>query len=358
MANQNNTANTLDYFNYIVSKLDERAILEGLAEEASDVAKALGYSRPADAITAHCKGAVKHRLPTNGGMQDLKVITESDMYYLVANSKLPAAEKFKSWIFDKISTMNKVITIANIRGYISVNGTVMLNAEDVARGWGFTQFKNGVEYVRWDRVNNYLSEFGFSPQVGKDNFLPENMVYRLGFKASNETAQKFQSLLADEVLPAIRKHGAYVTPQTVEQLLADPDTMIKILMDLKQERAARLKAEQTIVENRPKVIFAEAVESSDTSILVGELAKLIKQNGVEIGEKRLFTWLRDNGYLMSRKCSDWNMPTQKSMELGLFEINERNAFNPDGSVRITKTPRVTGKGQTYFINKFLSGKAA
>lgn len=325
---------------------------------ASDVAKALGYSRPADAITAHCKGAVKHRLPTNGGMQDLKVITESDMYYLVANSKLPAAEKFKSWIFDKISTMNKVITIANIRGYISVNGTVMLNAEDVARGWGFTQFKNGVEYVRWDRVNNYLSEFGFSPQVGKDNFLPENMVYRLGFKASNETAQKFQSLLADEVLPAIRKHGAYVTPQTVEQLLADPDTMIKILMDLKQERAARLKAEQTIVENRPKVIFAEAVESSDTSILVGELAKLIKQNGVEIGEKRLFTWLRDNGYLMSRKCSDWNMPTQKSMELGLFEINERNAFNPDGSVRITKTPRVTGKGQTYFINKFLSGKAA
>lgn len=228
---------------------------------ASDVAKALGYSRPADAITAHCKGSVKHRLPTNGGMQDLKIIPEGDVYRLVTHSKLPAAEKFESWVFD-------------------------------------------------------------------------------------------------EVLPAIRKHGAYVTPQTVEQLLADPDTMIKILMDLKQERASRLKAEQTIIENRPKVIFAEAVESSDTSILVGELAKLIKQNGVELGEKRLFTWLRDNGYLMSRKCSDWNMPTQKSMELGLFEINERNAFNPDGSVRITKTPRVTGKGQTYFINKFLSGKVA
>lgn len=325
---------------------------------ASDVAKALGYSRPADAITAHCKGSVKHRLPTNGGMQDLKVITESDMYYLVANSKLPAAKRFEAWIKDMVSIMDNVVTVANIRGYISANGAVMLNAEDVARGWGFTQFKNGVEYVRWDRVNNYLSEFGFSPQVGKDNFLPENMVYRLGFKANNSAAQKFQSLLADEVLPAIRKHGAYVTPQTVERLLADPDTMIKILMDLKQERASRLKAEQTIIENRPKVIFAEAVESSDTSILVGELAKLIKQNGVELGEKRLFTWLRDNGYLMSRKCSDWNMPTQKSMELGLFEINERNVFSPDGSVRITKTPRVTGKGQTYFINKFLSGKAA
>lgn len=327
---------------------------------ASDVAKALGYSRPADAVSAHCRCIAKYDMPhpQGKGTLTMNIIPENDVYRLITRSKLPAAEKFKSWIFDKISTMNKVITIANIRGYISVNGAVMLNAEDVARGWGFTQFKNGVEYVRWDRVNNYLSEFGFSPQVGKDNFLPENMVYRLGFKASNETAQKFQSLLADEVLPAIRKHGAYVTPQTVEQLLADPDTMIKILMDLKQERAARLKAEQTIVENRPKVIFAEAVETSDTSILVGELAKLIKQNGVELGEKRLFTWLRDNGYLMSRKCSDWNMPTQKSMELGLFEINERNVFNPDGSVRITKTPRVTGKGQTYFINKFLSGKAA
>lgn len=325
---------------------------------ASDVAKALGYSRPADAITAHCKGSVKHRLPTNGGMQDLKIIPERDVYHLVVYSKLPAAKRFEAWIKDMVSIMDNVVTVANIRGYISANGAVMLNAEDVARGWGFTQLKNGVEYVRWDRVNNYLSEFGFSPQVGKDNFLPENMVYRLGFKANNSAAQKFQSLLADEVLPAIRKHGAYVTPQTVEQLLADPDTMIKILMDLKQERAARLKAEQTIVENRPKVIFAEAVESSDTSILVGELAKLIKQNGVEIGEKRLFTWLRENGYLMSRKCSDWNMPTQKSMELGLFEINERNVFNSDGSVRITKTPRVTGKGQTYFINKFLSGKAA
>ena len=329
---------------------------------ASDVAKALGYSRPADAITAHCKEAVKHRLPTNGGMQDLKVITESDMYYLVANSKLPAAKRFEAWIKDMVSIMGNVVTIANIRGYISANGAVMLNAKDVARGWGFVQVqqKHGKQYesIRWETINRYLADFGFPRQVGESDFLPESMVYRLGFKANNSTAQKFQSLLADEVLPAIRKHGAYVTPQTVEQLLADPDTMIKILMDLKQERAARLKAEQTIVENRPKVIFAEAVESSDTSILVGELAKLIKQNGVEIGEKRLFTWLRDNGYLMSRKCSDWNMPTQKSMELGLFEINERNAFNPDGSVRITKTPRVTGKGQTYFINKFLSGKAA
>ena len=218
---------------------------------ASDVAKALGYSRPADAITAHCKGSVKHRLPTNGGMQDLKIIPEGDVYRLVSHSKLPAAEKFESWVFD-------------------------------------------------------------------------------------------------EVLPAIRKTGTYSIPK-------DYPSALRALAD-QCECNQKLVAENQAM--KPKALFADAVKSSKTSILVGELAKLIKQYGVEIGEKRLFTWLRDNGYLMSRKCSDWNMPTQKSMELGLFEINERNAFNPDGSVRITKTPRVTGKGQTYFINKFLSGKAA
>ena len=218
---------------------------------ASDVAKALGYSRPADAITAHCKGSAKHRLPTNGGMQDLKIIPEGDVYRLITHSKLPAAEKFESWVFD-------------------------------------------------------------------------------------------------EVLPAIRKTGTYSIPK-------DYPSALRALAD-QCECNQKLVAENQAM--KPKALFADAVKSSKTSILVGELAKLIKQNGVEIGEKRLFTWLRDNGYLMSRKCSDWNMPTQKSMELGLFEINERNAFNPDGSVRITKTPRVTGKGQTYFINKFLRGKAA
>lgn len=119
------------------------------------------------------------------------------------------------------------------------------------------------------------------------------------------------------------------------------------------EYEAKQKALARVEEMKPKVLFAEAVESSKTSILVGELAKIIKQNGVDIGEKRFFAWLRDNGYLISRKSSDWNMPTQRSMKLGLFEIKERNIFNPDGSIRITKTPKVTGKGQTYFISKFL-----
>ena len=240
---------------------------------------------------------------------------------------------------------------------IVIDGEPWLVGKDVALALGYTDTFGALKkHIDKDDRQNCQNDSFESPRGM--TVINESGVYALIFGSKLPTARKFKKWVTGEVLPSIRKHGAYVTPQTVEQLLADPDTMIKILMDLKQERAARLKAEQTIVENRPKVIFAEAVESSDTSILVGELAKLIKQNGVEIGEKRLFTWLRDNGYLMSRKCSDWNMPTQKSMELGLFEINERNAFNPDGSVRITKTPRVTGKGQTYFINKFLSGKAA
>lgn len=240
---------------------------------------------------------------------------------------------------------------------VAINDEPWFVGKDVALALGYTDTFGALKkHIDKDDRQNCQNDSFESPRGM--TVINESGVYALIFGSKLPTARKFKKWVTGEVLPSIRKHGAYVTPQTVEQLLADPDTMIKILMDLKQERAARLKAEQTIVENRPKVIFAEAVESSDTSILVGELAKLIKQNGVEIGEKRLFTWLRDNGYLMSRKCSDWNMPTQKSMELGLFEINECNAFNPDGSVRITKTPRVTGKGQTYFINKFLSGKAA
>ena len=240
----------------------------------------------------------------------------------------------------------KLISVENIRGYVS-GEMVMLNAEDVARGWGFTQVKNGAEYVRWDRVNDYLKEFGFSPQVGKDDYIPENMVYRLGFKASNETAQKFQALLADNVLPNIRKFGAYMTEETLDRALTDPDFLIQLATQLKAEKTARKRAEAQIEADRPKVTFADAVCSSKQSILIGELAKLIKQNGIDVGQNRLFKWLREHKYLMRN-----NEPTQKAMELKLFDVTERTINNPDGSVRITRTTKVTGKGQVYFINKF------
>lgn len=255
--------------------------------------------------------------------------------------------------------MNEILNINNVHGYLDKkNGTAYLNAGDVARGFGFTktETKNGVKYesVRWARVNEYLSSFGFRPNVGEDDYLPENMVYRLGFKASNEVAQNFQAVLADEVLPAIRRHGAYMTEEALEKAITEPDFLIRLATQLKEEKAKRLEAEKQVEAAKPKVLFADAVSASHTSILVGELAKILRGNGVEIGQRRLFAWLREHGYLIKRQGTDYNMPTQMAMELGLFEIKEGSYVNGSGANIITKTPKVTGRGQTYFINKFLS----
>ena len=223
---------------------------------ATDIAKALGYSRPNDAISAHCRATVKHSTPISGKMQEVNFIPEGDVYRLIARSKLPQAEKFEKWVFD-------------------------------------------------------------------------------------------------EVLPSIRKHGAYMTPQKIEEVLLNPDTIIKLATDLKAEREHRMALETKIEQDKPKTIFADAVSSSKTSILIGDMAKLLRQNGIEIGQKRLFDWLRNNGYLIKRKGSDWNMPTQRSVEMGLFEIKESTHLDGNGCNITTKTSKVTGKGQVYFINKFL-----
>ena len=184
-------------------------------------------------------------------------------------------------------------------------------------------------------------------------FINESGLYSLIFSSKLPNAKKFKRWVTSEVLPTIRKHGMYAT----EELLDNPDVAIAVFTALKAEREKRKLLEAQIEADKPKVIFAEAVDAAQTSILVGDLAKLLKQNGINTGQKRLFEWLRANGYLISRKGNDYNSPTQKSMELGLFEIKERTINNPDGSIRITKTPKVTGKGQVYFINKFLKDKA-
>lgn len=222
----------------------------------NDVAKALGYSETAKAIRTHCKGVSEMDIPTNGGIQTMKMITEGDIYRLVIKSQLPQAEKFESWVFDN-------------------------------------------------------------------------------------------------VLPSIRKNGGYIAGQ---ETLSDEELLSKALLVAQNkiaERDAIIERQQAKIEaDKPKTIFADAVSTSRTSILVGDLAKLICQNGVQIGQKRLFDWLRDNGYLI--KCgSSKNMPMQRYVEQGLFEVKESTVQNPDGSVKITKTTKVTGKGQIYFVNKFL-----
>lgn len=213
-----------------------------------DIALALGYSNPADAVFKHVdeedKGIAKCDTP--GGVQNLTVINESGVYSLIMSSRLPNAKKFKHWV-------------------------------------------------------------------------------------------------TSEVLPSIRKTGGYHLPQTYAEALRE----------LADQAEKNVKLNARIEMMRPKEIFADAVATSKTSILIGELAKLIAQNGYNIGQKRLFTWMREHGYLM-KEGSSKNMPTQRSIQQGLFEIKESSVQNPDGSVRITKTTKVTGKGQQYFINKFLS----
>lgn len=228
---------------------------------ASDVAKALGYARPNDAIKQHCRATVKHRTPISGKMQDINFIPEGDIYRLIVKSKLPSAERFESWVFD-------------------------------------------------------------------------------------------------EVLPSIRKNGGYIVGQ---ETLSDDELMARALLVAQNKIAERdkiIEEKQAKIEQmRPKEIFADAVSTSHTSILIGDLAKLICQNGFQIGQKRLFEWMRNNGYLM-KGGSSRNMPMQRYVEQGLFEVKESNVQNPDGSVRITRTTKVTGKGQVYFVNKFLANDLA
>ena len=253
--------------------------------------------------------------------------------------------------------MNDLVTIGNVHGYVDKKGTIWLNAEDVARGFGFTQtqYKDGVEYTstRWETINRYLKEFDFPSKVGKDDYLPENMVYRLGFKANNEAARKFQAKLADEVLPSIRKHGGYIAGQ---EDLTDEELMAKALLVADRKIKERdQKINELTAENeelKPKAKFADAISMKPDIILIGDLAKILSQNGVKTGQNRLFDTLRNEGYLISSRSTSYNMPTQKSMELGLFRIVERIIKDGRGEDRITKTVYVTNKGQQYFINRY------
>ena len=224
-----------------------------------DVATALGYSNPRDAISKHVddedKGVAK--CDTLGGNQNMTIINESGLYSLILSSKLPTAKKFKHWV-------------------------------------------------------------------------------------------------TSEVLPSIRKHGAYATAPTLERMISDPDFAIRLFGELKQEQDKRKALEAQAEKDKPKVLFADAVSASDTDILVGELAKLLRQNGVDIVQNRLFGWMRKNGYLGNRG-NHYNIPTQRAMDAGLFRIKETTVVHSDGHTSVNRTAKVSGKGQVYFINLLLRG---
>ena len=235
-----------------------------------------------------------------------------------------------------------------------VNDEPFFVANDVARTLGYANTSDATNKHCKKSFMGWGSDSLGRPQQFK--LIPESDVYRLVFRSKLPEAEKFENWVTSEVLPSIRKYGGYLTPEKIEEALLNPDTLIQLATNLKEERSKRLAAEEKVTAMVPKALFADAVAASHTSILIGELSKLISQNGVKIGQNRLFEWLRGNGYLIKRKGTDFNMPTQYSMELRLFEIKERTINNADGSIRTTKTPKVTGKGQQYFINKFLNEK--
>lgn len=204
-----------------------------------------------------------------------------------------------------------------------------------------------------DKTSTLIQGSG-SNYKSKAIIINESGLYSLVLSSKLPSAKEFKRWITHEVIPAIRKHGAYMTEDTLEKALTSPDFLIQLATQLKEEKEKRLAAEKQIEMDRPKTIFADAVSASHTSILVGEMAKILRGNGVEIGQKRFFDWLRENGYLIRRKGTDYNMLTQRAMELGLFEIKEGSYVNGSGVNIITKTPKITGKGQQYFVNKFLT----
>lgn len=189
-------------------------------------------------------------------------------------------------------------------------------------------------------------------RVQKADFINESNLYKLVFQSRKPQAEKFSDWVTSEVLPTIRKHGAYMSSEVIEKTLSDPDYLIRLATNLKEEKAKRALAEAQIERNKPKVLFADSCEVAENSILIGEFAKRLKQNGYDIGQNKLFEWLRQHDYLC-KSGERKNLPTQYSMERGLFEVKTRIVSNPNGSVRTTSTTKVTGKGQIYFTNKFL-----
>lgn len=238
---------------------------------------------------------------------------------------------------------------------VEKDGEPWFVGKDVATVLGYTDTINAIKrhVDSEDKTGCQIAtQFG----IKETTILNESGLYSLILSSKLPNAKKFKRWVTSVVLPSIRKHGAYMTDQTLEQALTSPDFLIQLATQLKEEKEQRKQLEAKVEQDKPKVLFADSVSASKSSILVGELAKILKQNGVDTGQLRLFAWLRENGYLIKREGSDYNMPTQKSAEMGLFEVKQTVITHSDGHITTNKTPKVTGKGQVYFVNKFMNSR--
>ena len=232
---------------------------------------------------------------------------------------------------------------------VTIDNEPYFVGKDVAEALGYSNNRKAVsDHV--DSEDKGVTKCDTPSGVQEMTVINESGLYSLILNSKLPSAKKFKRWVTSEVLPSLRKNGGYIAGQenmTPEQIMTAGLEAARKIIENKDKEIDRMK---------PKEIFADAVATSHTSILIGDLSKLLRQNGVEIGQRRLFQWMRENGYLIKRKGGDYNMPTQRSMELKIFEIKESATNNPDGSVRLIRTTKVTGKGQLYFINKFLNTK--
>lgn len=227
-------------------------------------------------------------------------------------------------------------------------------AKDVASWIGHTDLSRMVGLVEEDeKLKRTLYVSGQNREMW---FLTEDGLYEVLMQSRKPIAKQFKKEVK-HILKNIRKHGGHLTDQTIEQALLNPDVLIQLANNIKSEQEKRLAAEQAVYEanqiieqQKPKVLFAESVSASETSILVREFSKILKQNNIDFGEKRLFHWLRENGYLIKRPGSDYNSPTQRSMDMKLFEVKE-TPINRSEGISIMRTSKITGKGQLYFLEK-------
>lgn len=351
---------------------------------AADVCKALEIGNTSKAmLRLEEEEKKKITIVTNGGGQPINCVNKNGLMVLVLGSrKKERVSSFKKWLMEEVFPELGIIwrlddiyaqeTVANDACLMMYNsdqfGNVRVKKDELGEPWfvatdvcrilGLADTSQAMERIDGTdkRVFNGIRTASNTLSAWCVN---EPGLYTLIMESIKPEAKEFRRWITHEVIPAIRRHGAYLTDEATDALFADPDTFAALAVKWRDERKARLEAEaqarqhlEKIRQDAPKVLFASSVEASSTGILIGALAKILRQNGVEVGQNRLFERMRKDGYLISRPGSDWNMPSQRSMEAGFMRIKESTVTHADGHISVNKTPIVTGKGQVFFINKY------